>query len=57
MDNLIPNAKKVKVLEAIKTNYKKYISDPYHLEKKYFRPPFIKGYQKRISAKNEINEY
>lgn len=57
MDNLIPNAKKVKILEAIKTNYKKYISDPYHLEKKYFRPPFIKGYQKRISAKNEVNEY
>lgn len=57
MDNLIPNAKKVKILEAIKANYKKYISDPYHLEKKYFRPPFIKGYQKRISAKNEVNEY
>ncbi|MDT3697585.1 MAG: FHA domain-containing protein [Ignavibacterium sp.] len=57
MDNLIPNAKKVKILEAIKTNYKKYISDPYHLEKKYFRPPFIKGYQKRISARNEVNEY
>ncbi|MDY0081927.1 MAG: FHA domain-containing protein [Ignavibacteriaceae bacterium] len=57
MENLIPNAKKVRILEAIKTNYKKYISDPYHLEKKYFRPPFIKGYQKRISAKNEVNEY
>ena len=57
LDNLVPNAKKVKTLEAIKTNYKKYISDPYHLEKKFFRPPFIKGYQKRISAKNEINEY
>lgn len=57
LDNLMPNAKKAKTLDAIKTNYKKYISDPYHLEKKFFRPPFIKGYQKRISAKNEINEY
>jgi type VI secretion system protein ImpI len=57
IDNLIPNSKKVKTLEAIKSSYKKYISDPYHLEKKFFRPPFIKGYQKRISAKNEINEY
>ncbi len=57
LDNLLPYAKKIKTLEAIKQSYKKYISDPYHLEKKYFRPPFIKGYQKRISAKNEINEY
>jgi predicted component of type VI protein secretion system len=57
LDNLIPYSKKIKTLEAIKQSYKKYISDPYHLEKKYFRPPFIKGYQKRISAKNEMNEY
>lgn len=57
LDNLLPYAKKIKTLEAIKQSYKKYISDPYHLEKKYFRPPFIKGYQKRISAKNEMNEY
>ena len=57
LDNLLPYSKKIKTLEAIKQSYKKYISDPYHLEKKYFRPPFIKGYQKRISAKNEMNEY
>ena len=57
LDKLLPYTKKVKTLEAIKLSYKKYISDPYHLEKKYFRPPFIKGYQKRISAKNEMNEY
>ncbi len=57
LDNLLPYTKKIKTLDAIKSSFKKYISDPYHLEKKYFRPPFIKGYQKRISAKNEINEY
>lgn len=57
LDNFLPYTKKIKTLEAIKLSYKKYISDPYHLEKKYFRPPFIKGYQKRISAKNEMNEY
>ena len=49
--------KKIKTLDAIKLSYKKYISDPYHLEKKYFRPPFIKGYQKRSTSKNEMNEY
>jgi predicted component of type VI protein secretion system len=57
LENLLPYSKKIKTLEAIKQSYKKYISDPYHLEKKYFRPPFIKGYQKRISSKNEKNEY
>lgn len=57
LDKLLPYTKKIKTLDAIKLSYKKYISDPYHLEKKYFRPPFIKGYQKRISVKNELNEY
>jgi predicted component of type VI protein secretion system len=57
LDNLLPYSKKIKTLEAIKQSYKKYISDPYHLEKKFFRPAFIKGYQKRISSKNEMNEY
>jgi predicted component of type VI protein secretion system len=57
LESLLPYSKKIKTLEAIKQSYKKYISDPYHLEKKYFRPPFIKGYQKRISVKNEMNEY
>jgi len=51
LDNLLPYSKKIKTLEAIKQSYKKYILDPYHLEKKFFRPPFIKGYQKRISSK------
>jgi len=55
--DLMPNAKKVKTLDAIKANYKKYISDPYHIEKKFFRPAFIKGYQKRKPSKNEINDY
>jgi type VI secretion system protein ImpI len=57
IDSLLPYTKKIKTLDAIKLSYKKYISDPYHLEKKYFRPPFIKGYQKRSSSKNEMNEY
>lgn len=57
IENLVPNSKKVKTLDAIKMNYKKYMSDPYHIEKKFFRPPFIKGYQMRKSAKNEFNEY
>ena len=55
--NLLPYSKKLKTLEAINESYKKYISDPYHLEKKFFRPAFIKGYQKRISARHEKNEY
>jgi len=57
LDSLLPYTKKIKTLDAIKLSYKKYISDPYHLEKKYFRPPFIKGYQKRSAPKNEMNEY
>ena len=48
LESLLPYSKKIKTLEAIKLSYKKYISDPYHLEKKYFRPPFIKGYQKEF---------
>ncbi len=57
LENLIPNSKKVKTLDAIKLNYKKYMSDPYHIEKKFFRPAFIKGYQMRKAVKNEFNEY
>jgi pSer/pThr/pTyr-binding forkhead associated (FHA) protein len=57
LENILPYSKKLKTLEAIKLSYKKYISDPQHIEKKFFRPPFIKGYQKRISFKNEVNEY
>ena len=41
-------AKKSKVLDLIKENYHKYISDPYYIEKKFFRPSFLRGYQKRI---------
>ncbi|MCW8806071.1 MAG: FHA domain-containing protein [Ignavibacteriaceae bacterium] len=55
--NLLPYSKKLKTLELINDSYKKFISDPYHLEKKFFRPAFIKGYQKRISTRNEKNEY
>ena len=57
LENLMPYSKKIKTLEAIKLSYKKYMLDPYHLEKKYFRPAFIKGYQKRISSKGEVNDY
>jgi type VI secretion system protein ImpI len=57
LQNLLPYSKKLKTLEIINKTYKKYISDPYHLEKKFFRPAFIKGYQKRISAKFDKNEY
>ena len=41
-------SKKSKVLDLIKENYHKYISDPYYIEKKFFRPLFLKGYQKRL---------
>lgn len=47
---LLPGNKKNRILELIKSNYRKYISDPYHIEKKFFRPSFMKGYQKRISS-------
>ncbi|MCX6151867.1 MAG: FHA domain-containing protein [Ignavibacteriales bacterium] len=53
---MLPGSKKAKILESIKENYKKYISDPYHIEKKFFRPSFMKGYQKRISGKSQ-NEF
>lgn len=54
MAKLLPGTKKTKILDLIKSNYKKYISDPYHIEKKFFRPSFLKGYQKRIS--NKLND-
>ena len=56
LENFLPYLKKIKTLEAIKKSYKKYISDPYYLEKKFFRPAFIKGYQKPLSTKNEAAE-
>ena len=56
LENILPYLKKIKTLEAIKKSYKKYISDPYYLEKKFFRSAFIKGYQKPISLKDEIGE-
>lgn len=57
MANLLPYSKKLKTLEMINESYKKFMSDPYHLEKKFFRPAFIKGYQKRISGRTDKNEY
>jgi len=54
---LIPFAKKSKILDIIKENYRTYTSDPYHIEKKFFRPSFMKGYQKRILAGSSKNEY
>jgi len=55
--HLLPYSNKQKTLAVIKSNYKKYLSDPYHIEKKFFRPSFIKGYQMRIHSKNNSNEY
>jgi pSer/pThr/pTyr-binding forkhead associated (FHA) protein len=43
----LPFLKKGEVLEALKENYTKNLSDPYHIEKRYFRPGFLKGYQTR----------
>jgi len=54
---ILPFTKKLKVLDALKENYRKYISDLYHIEKKFFRPPFLKGYQKRILSEKSQNEY
>ncbi|HEY6906394.1 MAG TPA: FHA domain-containing protein [Ignavibacteriaceae bacterium] len=54
---IIPFAKKSKVLDALKENYHMYLSDPYHIEKKFFRPSFMKGYQKRIISGKSQNEY
>jgi len=54
---ILPFIKKSKVLDALKENYLKYISDLYHIEKKFFRPPFLKGYQKRILSEKSHNEY
>lgn len=47
-ERILPFTKKLKVLELIKEHYRKYISDPYYIEKKFFRPSFMHGYQKRI---------
>jgi pSer/pThr/pTyr-binding forkhead associated (FHA) protein len=47
-DKILSFARKSKVLDLIKENYQKYISDPYYIEKKFFRPSFMRGYQKRI---------
>ncbi len=47
-EKIFPFSKKLKALELIKEHYGKYISDPYYIEKKFFRPSFMRGYQKRI---------
>lgn len=54
---ILPFTRKTKVLDAIKSNHRKYISDLYYIEKKFFRPPFLKGYQKRILSEKPHNEY
>lgn len=54
---VLPFSQKAKVLDLIKENYSKYLNDIYHVEKKFFRPSFMKGYQKRISASQKNNEY
>lgn len=57
LGKVLPFSQKAKVLDVIKENYSKYMADLYHIEKKYFRPAFMKGYQKRISASQQHNEY
>ncbi|MFZ0454591.1 MAG: FHA domain-containing protein [Ignavibacteriaceae bacterium] len=47
-DKILSFAKKSKILDLIKENYQKYISDLYYIEKKFFRPSFMRGYQKRM---------
>jgi predicted component of type VI protein secretion system len=54
---IIPFVQKSKVLDALKENYRMYVSDPYHIEKKFFRPSFMRGYQKRILSGKNQNEY
>lgn len=54
---ILPVMQKSKILDTIKENYQRYMSDPYHIEKKYFRPAFMKGYQSRILSKKQVNEY
>ena len=43
-----PFNKNAKILDSIKKHFYKYISDLYYIEKKFFRPSFIRGYQKRM---------
>ena len=57
MAGYIPFAQKAKLLDILKENYKKYISDPYFIEKKFYRPAFMKGYQKRTPAASTFEEY
>ncbi len=57
LGKILPFAKKSKILDALKENYRIYASDPYHIEKKFFRPSFMKGYQKRILTGKSKNEY
>jgi pSer/pThr/pTyr-binding forkhead associated (FHA) protein len=57
LGKILPFAKKSRVLDALKENYRLYLSDPYHIEKKFFRPSFMKGYQKRIISGKSQNEY
>jgi pSer/pThr/pTyr-binding forkhead associated (FHA) protein len=47
LSKFLPFIVKGKVLEVLKENYRKNLSDPYHIEKRYFRPLFLKGYQTR----------
>ncbi|HVO72405.1 MAG TPA: hypothetical protein VMT35_00150, partial [Ignavibacteriaceae bacterium] len=51
MAKIIPAFGSKKILETLKENYKKYISDPYYIEKKFFRAHFLKGYQKRSAGR------
>jgi len=57
MAKIIPLLGSKKILEAIKENFRKYVSDPYHIEKKFFRPHYLKGYQKRTVTGRAHDEY
>jgi hypothetical protein len=51
ISKFLPILMKGKILEALKENYQKNLSDPFHIEKKFFRPSFLKGYQSRSRQK------
>ena len=49
----IPFYIKIKLNQLMKTLFKKIRTDINAVERKYFRPSFMKGYQKRILARSE----
>lgn len=48
---------KAKMFDMIKKVYGKYHSDPFYIEKKFFRPAFMNGYQRRNASSKSFEEY